>query len=142
MRSTKHKAFTLVEILIVVVILGILAAIAIPRFASAVSDTQISATITEIQKIRRHIGVYQARNNQQLPTVIEGDGSWGQLIGRNHLLSPPINAWVGGTAGRLVKFGTGPDATFTDEYGWIYNQNTGEVWAAGFDADDRPIPRP
>lgn len=135
------RAFTLVEILIVVVILGILAAIVIPSFASAAVNTRESATYSELQKIRRHVGVFQARNNSRLPAVVAGDGTWGEIIGRDYLLSPPVNAIVGAENGHRIVFGTGPAATFTTDYGWIFNTTTGEVWAVGYDAQDRLIPR-
>lgn len=136
-----RHAFTLVEILIVVVILGILAAIVIPSFADAAVNTRETATFNELQKLRRHIGVFQARNNQRLPAVTVGDGTWGEIISRDHLLSPPVNAIVGTENGHKIVFGTGPVTTFTTDYGWIYNQATGEVWAVGYDAQDRLIPR-
>ncbi|MFN0011199.1 MAG: type II secretion system protein [Phycisphaerales bacterium] len=134
-------AFTLVEILIVVVILGILAAIVMPQFANAANDTSATTTFSELQKIRRHVGVFKARNGDALPAVVEGDGTWGELVSRDHFLSPPTNAWVGAEAGRVVKFGTGPDTAFQTAYGWIYNPASGEVWAASFDAQDVPLPR-
>ena len=45
-RRTAKKAFTLVEILIVVVILGILAAIVVPQFTNATRYTQSSACLS------------------------------------------------------------------------------------------------
>jgi prepilin-type N-terminal cleavage/methylation domain-containing protein len=138
---TIRRAFTLVEILIVVVILGILAAIVIPAFANAASDTQESATYSELQKLRRHVGVFQARNNMRLPAVTAGDGTWGELIGRDYLLSPPVNAMVGAGNGHIIVLGAGPEPTFHTDYGWIFNATTGEVWAVGIDASDRIIPR-
>lgn len=142
MNTRTTRAFTLVEILIVVVILGILAAIVIPTFASATQEAKVAATQSELQKIRRHIGVYRARNNNYLPVVEEGDGTWGAIVGRDYLNSAPMNQWVGGDNSRVVHFGAGPDGAFTTEYGWIFDQVTGDVWAAGFDSNDRPLPRP
>ncbi len=139
---TRH-AFTLVEILIVVVILGILAAIAVPQFVGATEEAKISATLTDLHKLRRHLGVYRARNNDQLPEIVEGNGTWGQIIGREYLLSAPTNAWIGGDRRQQIRFAASPDTDFPNpaDYAWVYNQTTGEVWAAGFNEEDRPYPR-
>lgn len=143
MRARSRSAFTLIEILIVVVILGILAAIAVFQFGTVTGEAQQTATHTELQKLRRHIGVFQARNNQHLPAVIEGDGTWGEIVSTNreYLLTPPINSWVGGANGRKIILGNAPDTAYQTEYGWIFDPTTGQVWAGGYDADDNPLPR-
>lgn len=137
------KAFTLVEILIVVVILGILAAIVTALFNTTVDDAAQQATSNELAKLRRHVEVYKIRNNQELPDVIEGDGKegWGQLVGDEHFLAPPVNAWVGGDNARVIVFGDTPDTGYHRDYGWIYDPTTGFVRAGGFDEDDKPFPR-
>ena len=48
----KNKGFTLVEILIVVIILGILAAIVIPQFTQASNDARESSLSSELQTVR------------------------------------------------------------------------------------------
>ena len=142
MDSRRHKAFTLIEILIVVVILGILAAVAIAGFSSATSDAQLSVTSHELQKIRRLIGVYQVRHSEQLPTVTAGDGTWGEIISRDYIMKPPVNAWVGGGNGRVIALGSAADTVYQTDYGWIYDPATGNIFAGGYDAQDRPLPRP
>jgi len=52
------KAFTLVEILIVVVILGILAVIVIPQFASATDDARHNAFITDLNALTKAVSAY------------------------------------------------------------------------------------
>jgi prepilin-type N-terminal cleavage/methylation domain-containing protein len=137
------RAFTLVEILIVVVLLGILASIAVPQFANATGDAQINATHDQLIKIRRALEVYYVRNNNKYPTVTAGDGTWGEIaeMGNTYLREKPLNQWVGGGNAGTVVFGTEPDTAFTLEYGWIYDAATGNVWAAGHNASGQPYPR-
>jgi general secretion pathway protein G len=62
-----EKGFTLVEILIVVVILGILAAIVIPQFTSASTEAKESALKSDLQAIRSQIELYKIHHNDELP---------------------------------------------------------------------------
>jgi general secretion pathway protein G len=63
----KAKGFTLVEILIVVVILGILAAIVIPQFTEASTEAKESRLCTDLQTMRSQIELYKAQHNDLLP---------------------------------------------------------------------------
>ncbi|MHC4684176.1 MAG: type II secretion system protein [Planctomycetota bacterium] len=61
------SGFTLVEILIVVVILGILAAIVIPQFTDAAMEAKESRVRTELQTMRSQIELYKVQHNDFLP---------------------------------------------------------------------------
>ena len=61
------KGFTLVEILIVVVILGILAAIVIPQFTSASTEAKEAALVSNLQAVRSQIELYKIHHNDYLP---------------------------------------------------------------------------
>lgn len=140
MRPIYRKAFTLVEILIVVVILGILAGLVVPQYARATNDAKTQATLSQLVKVRDAIRVYYYRNSNALPNVTAGSGTWGELMGDGYFKAEPDNLHVGGANGRVITIGVGPDTARTTAYGWIYNPATGDVWAASFDSDDRPIP--
>lgn len=66
-RTLKAKGFTLVEILIVVVILGILAAIVIPQFTSASESAKKSSMQTQLQSLRSQLELYQLQHNGNYP---------------------------------------------------------------------------
>ena len=63
------KGFTLVEILIVVIILGILAAIVIPQFTEASNDARESALTSDLQTIRGQLELYKVQHNENYPDV-------------------------------------------------------------------------
>ena len=70
MKTKKTKAgFTLVEILIVVVILGILAAIVIPQFTQASTEARENSLRANLQTIRSQIELYKIQHNDNEPTL-------------------------------------------------------------------------
>lgn len=137
-----RRGFTLVEILIVVVILGVLAAIVVPQFTRASEEAAAGTTIYELEKLRRALDVYMARWDNALPLIEAGNGTWGPLVAGNgeYLKAAPMNPYVGSN-GRVIVLGNGPDVAFQTNYGWIFDTATGRIWAGGFNADDEPLPR-
>ncbi|MDP6379820.1 MAG: prepilin-type N-terminal cleavage/methylation domain-containing protein, partial [Phycisphaerae bacterium] len=72
MKHVTTKGFTLVEILIVVIILGILAAIVIPQFTEASEDARLSSLVTNLQTIRSQLLLYKAQHLEVFPGA-DGD---------------------------------------------------------------------
>ena len=60
-KATSHNGFTLIELIIVMVILGILAAVAVPRYLDSISNAEASAEDAVISAIRS--GLKQAAND-------------------------------------------------------------------------------
>ncbi len=69
MRSTAKKGFTLIELLIVVVIIGILAAIAIPKFANTKEKAYIASEKSDLRNMATSQESYFA-DNQTYTTVL------------------------------------------------------------------------
>lgn len=65
----RTRGFTLVEILVVVVILGILAAIVVPQFVSAAGEGRDSSLKMDLYRIRQQIQIYRQHHEGQLPTL-------------------------------------------------------------------------
>jgi len=144
MPAMRSRAFTLVEILIVVVILGILSAVVVPQFTGATNDAQRTATLDQLVKLREAIDLYHVRNNAHYPNIVAGTGpaAWGELIGPGYMRGAGINSWVGGANSQTVVIGNTPDPGYQSAHGWIFDPATGTLFAGSFDDQDQPYPKP
>jgi len=137
------KGFTLVEILIVVVILGILAAIVIPQFTEASTEAKTSSLCTDLQTMRSQIELYKIQHSDDLPDTAVGgfvtamtaqtqaDGT-AYVSGAGtgpfgpYLQKMPRNAFNG--LDTILVQSPAPGAA-TDATGWIFDNTTGEFMA-------------
>ena len=82
-RGSQHHrrggAFTLVEILIVVLILGVLAAIVIPRFANASVEAKRNGTLSSLNTVRGQIELYMLQHGDSAPDFTTYS-DWEQLV--------------------------------------------------------------
>jgi len=142
MRTRVSRAFTLVEILIVVVILGILAAIVIPQFTNASQEAQVGNVQTQLQTIRSQIELFRVRNNGNPPAMVGGAGaSFGDMLAppagqQTYMRTRPINPR--NNSDIVVEDATpvttsAAAAAASGGTGWYYNSTTGEFAAAGYD---------
>jgi general secretion pathway protein G len=122
MRNRVRKAFTLVEILIVVVILGILAAIVVPQFTNATQDAQAGNIQTQLDTLQNQLELYKARNNVY-PDII-GSG-WTDLLPPNGYIKEAPKNPVNG----LSSVAAAPAATA----GWTWDAVAGTLGACYFD---------
>ncbi len=87
-RIAPQMGFTLIEMLIVVVILGVLAAVVIPQFTSASDQTRDATVRRDLQILRLQIGLYRVKN-QTDPQLI--DDQWLEMVIGEYLVSPLVN---------------------------------------------------
>ncbi|MEE2972875.1 MAG: prepilin-type N-terminal cleavage/methylation domain-containing protein [Planctomycetota bacterium] len=89
-RNTVKRGFTLIEILIVVVILGILAAIIVPQFTDAAQDANESSARSQLQSVRSQIELHRVQNNGAAPADLA------ELVTDNYIRAVPV--WPAGFA--------------------------------------------
>jgi general secretion pathway protein G len=160
----RFKGFSLVEILIVVMIIGILAAIAVPKFSNASQIARENALKDDLRLLRTQIGVYKSQHaanpgypggdTQQTPTAAatvdqllkytDGNGHVSETSSALYRLGPyldeiPKNPVNGDAAIKIL----GPSDDFVPDgtSGWLYQPATGMFKAnvVGNDSAGRPV---
>ncbi len=134
------SGFTLVEILIVVVILGILAAIVIPQFTEASTEAKTSSLCTDLQTMRSQIELYKIQHNDALPCAGTASfvlsltaqtniaGAAGTDYGP-YIQKIPSNQFLDATIANLVRIEAGVSTAGAATHGWVFNTDTGAFYA-------------
>ena len=134
------RGFTLVEILIVVVILGILAAIVIPQFTQASTEAKQNSLCSDLQTLRSQIELYKVQHNDTPPAL----GTFANQMTLTTDISGNVNTSETPKV-RTGAFQYGPylervpenpfnasatlAATAATGVGWAYTAATGEIHA-------------
>ena len=132
------KGFTLVEILIVVVIIGILAAIVVPKFTNMVGDSRTTAMADQLRQVRTVIQLYRLQHTDQSPGLLAAD--WTDLTQAKpnasgimcgpYLTSVPKNPL--NNFSDVAVVGTDQlagDPVVGVNIGFVFNSSNGMVWA-------------
>lgn len=134
------RGFTLVEIMIVVALLGILAAIVVPQFSSNTSEAKVSALSSNLAAIRKQVELYRYHHQEQWPAAVseagadfirrmttktDAAGNAGTQYGP-YFLRMPANPFNNLDTVRVGDAGAGANT-----HGWRFDPATGQ-----FQADD------
>ncbi len=150
-----RPGFSLIELVIVVVIMGVIAAIAIPRLSRGTDGAAESALIADLAVMRKALDLYVTEHTGTLPTLASFEA---QMLAYTDPLGNASTTRGGGfTYGPYLRalpplpLGTkkgktavkGPPANGTGPYGWVYNQAAGTIVAntasTNMDAADIPF---
>jgi len=132
MRNRTRKAFTLVEILIVVVILGILAAIVVPQFTSATQDAQTGNIRAQVKSLQNQIELFKARSTDGLYPDLVAATDW-DIMKDPNLDGVFTDGYIKASPKNPFNNSTVVAATTAAGNGWHYTRSTGELGACYYD---------
>ncbi len=135
----KNKGFTLVELLIVIVILGILAAIVISRFAGATKETKEANLKGNLNSIRSALETYKAYSQSGIYPLVLDDlwkGTTADVLSKTFIDNIPQDPFYKKRTVYASSIYFDPNDAATDRDnkingggGWAYDSQTGRICA-------------
>lgn len=123
-KKSPRPGFTLVELVVVVLIMGIIAAVALPKMATSTTTAKQNTAKQSLAVIRDAIELYKADNGSypttasSLPTTLAP-----------YLKGPFPPSPIGANAGSAtVATGTSPASLISGSDGWAYVSSTGDFY--------------
>ena len=128
-RLSGNGGFTLIELVIIIVVLGILAAVAIPKYQDISGEAREASCRASLGSLRSGITIYYA--NQAVRT---GTADWPELdslVSYDVVMAnaiPPNPYQAEANAADSIVSGVTKGVVVGTRGGWAYNETTGEIW--------------
>ncbi len=127
-RRGTEVGFTLVELVVVVAVLGLLAAVAIPKYQNITAEAKYSACSGALGGLRSGVALFYANS----AVTNSGSASWPTLaelsaVGTVMMQEVPANPYAG-DYGSVIVAGTTKGVVVEGDAGWAYRVATGEIW--------------
>ena len=136
MSNRRYTGFTLLEMMLVVVIIALIAAIAIPKFSRGAAGANDSAVAANLAVLRNAIDMFQAEHNGTYPTVAafvnqltqftDAAGAAQATKDTTHIYGPYLRTIPALPVG-AAKGNTTVAAAAATGVGWVYTAATGVV---------------
>lgn len=124
-----EKGFTLIELVIIIVVLGILAAVAIPKYQNITAEANQAATRSSLGGLRSGITIFYANAAVTTGTAIWPTLSDVETIGTVMEQVIPKNPYQTSTnAPDSIVTGVTKGTIIGTRGGWAYKASTGEIW--------------
>ena len=140
----KQKGFTLIELMIVVAIIGILAAIAIPRFAQMLEKSREGSTKGDLGSLKSAASIYYGDTQGSWPTTLQSFSTYAFSKYLDTIQSVKVTgaftAGASSPAGSRVSMTTASSVPTGSGTGWMYDSNFGSVYVNSTVKDSKGIP--
>ena len=140
-KKAPNHAFSLVELVIVLVIVGVIAAIAVPRLTRGAANSSRIALAADLATLRKAIELYRAEHEGSFPTLddfVAQMTHFSNVAGASFATSADVgNRIVYGPYLKSIpplpvgvrRGETGVAAADAADVGWIYTEATGRIRA-------------
>lgn len=127
--KNSQTGFTLIELVMIIVILGILAAVAIPKYQDLSSEAKEASARSALGSLRSGITIFYANKAVKTGTAVWPTLSELETQGEVMAQTLPKNPYqLDANAPDSVVTGITFGTTVGTRGGWAYNATTGEIW--------------